>query len=262
MKPQANKKKRPTNKGIRKLIEKLKEKRKAKLRMSEVSFIIDELNGTLLVEDNRHLDADARQYLADNLGAGREMGCARPLIVLPPPAVSSREKAEGVCVRIAGYYHNSLCEGPGRRSSVLFQSCPLKCKGCWVSWLHTEEAGELVPVGLLATELLDPNYERDGVSILGGEPFAQPDGLLALVRELRQNGCRHILCYSGYTFEALCEKGIKQKAISAVLNEIDMLIDGAYIESLAETAGEWTGSGNQRVIDLFATRRRGEIVLF
>lgn len=230
--------------------------------MSEIAFIIDELNGTLLVEDNRHLDATARQYLADNLGAGQETGCARPPVVLPPPVVSQEEKAEGVGVRIAGYYHNSLCEGPGRRSSVLFQSCPLKCKNCWVSWLHPEDAGELVPVTRLAAELLDPEYERDGVSILGGEPFAQPDGLLALVKELRQKGCRHLLCYSGYTFEALCEKATQQKSISGVLNELDILIDGAYIESLADEAGEWTGSGNQRVIDLRATRKRGEIVLF
>ncbi len=230
--------------------------------MSEVLFIIDELNGALLVEDNRHMDAKTRQFLAENLGAGQGTGCARPMVVLPPPVVSREDKAGSICVRIAGFYHNSFCEGPGRRSSVLFQSCPLKCKGCWVTDLHTEDTGELVPVTKLATELLNPRSERDGVSILGGEPFAQPDGLLGLVRELRKQGCKHILCYSGYTFEALCEKGMKQKSIRAVLTEIDMLIDGPFIESLADDAGQWTGSGNQRVIDLVATRRRGEIVLF
>lgn len=230
--------------------------------MAEVSFIIDELTGTLLVEDTAHLGANIREQLTTDLGEKQEMGCARPLVVISPPAVSPKEKVESVCVRIAGYYHNSLCEGPGRRSSVLFQSCPLKCKGCWVTQLHSEDAGELVPVTRLAAELLDPKYERDGVSILGGEPFAQPDGLLALVKELRQKGCRHILCYSGYTYEILCEKGTKQESISAVLNELDILIDGAYVESLADEAGEWTGSGNQRVIDLQATRRRREIVLF
>lgn len=229
--------------------------------MAEVSFIIDELTGTLLVEDTAHLGANIREQLTTHLGEKQEMGCARPLVVLPPPAVSMKEEAKSVCVRINGYYHNSLCEGPGRRSSVLFQSCPLRCKGCWVTHLHSENAGELVPVTRLAAELLDPNYERDGISILGGEPFAQPDGLLALVKELRQKGCRHILCYSGYTYEALCEKATKQQSVSAVLNDIDILIDGAYVESLADEAGEWTGSGNQRVIDLQATRKRGEVVI-
>ena len=231
--------------------------------MPEITFIVDGLHGAVLVEDNRNLSADAVEHLQEHLGKAREIGCARPLEIIKPEPASSEELTENIqSVRIAGYYHNSLCEGPGRRSSVLFQSCPLRCKGCWVTELHPEDAGELVPVPRLAAELLDPNYERDGVSILGGEPFAQPEGLLALVKELRQKGCRHILCYSGYTFEALCEKGIKQKSVSAVLNEMDILIDGAYVESLAETAGEWTGSGNQRVIDLQATRKRGEIVIF
>ena len=102
----------------------------------------------------------------------------------------------------------------------------------------------------LATELLDPGHPREGISILGGEPFAQPDGLLALVLALRSGGCRHILCYSGYTFEALHRQAEWQPAIRAVLDEIDMLIDGPYVATLADGAGAWTGSANQRVLTL------------
>ena len=105
--------------------------------------------------------------------------------------------------------------------------------------------------------LLDPKYERDGVSILGGEPFAQADGLLALVKNLREQGCPHIVCYSGYTLEVLREKAVKQPAIGEVLSEIDILIDGAYVESLSGGAGLWTGSGNQRVIDMRTDTRAG-----
>ncbi len=111
-----------------------------------------------------------------------------------------------------------------------------------------------MPVGTLAEKLLDPRFERDGISILGGEPFAQADGLLALVKELRCRGCEHILCYSGYTLEALMEKAKQQSAIGEVLSDIDMLMDGAFIEALADGAGEWTGSGNQRVINMRETR--------
>src|SRR5262245_11796478 len=159
-------------------------------------------------------------------------------------------------------YHNSLVEGPGRRSSVLLQSCPLQCCGCWVPQLHEEQAGSMVSVERLAEALLDPAFERDGVSILGGEPFAQPEGLWALIQELRARGCAHILCYSGYTYEALRERATRQPGIGAVINEIDLLVDGPYIESQAETAGPWTGSGNQRVIDMRETRRAGKIVLY
>lgn len=230
--------------------------------MPEITIILDDLQGDLAVEDNTSLNAKALSELTKRHGASQEIGCARPLTVLEPPVVSEAERAACVCVRIAGYYHDSLTEGPGRRSSVLFQFCPLRCKGCWVTHLHTENAGSLVPVARLAELLLNPKHQRDGVSILGGEPFAQPDGLLALIGELRQRNCPHIVCYSGYTLETLHEKAAKQSAISRILDEIDVLIDGAYQESLAASAGAWTGSGNQRVIDMNMTRATGKIVLY
>jgi anaerobic ribonucleoside-triphosphate reductase activating protein len=79
----------------------------------------------------------------------------------------------------------------------------LEIAGCITpdSWDATGGFG--VPVARLAAALLDSAHERDGVSILGGEPFQQPEGLLAFIRALRARGCGHILCYSGYTHEAL-----------------------------------------------------------
>ncbi len=230
--------------------------------MTEITLIIDSLSGNILIEDYDRLPPELLDEITTYLGVGQEMGCARPLTMLHPPAVSAEEIATSTCARITGYYHNSLVEGPGRRSSVLFQFCPLACKGCWVPNLHDPNAGSLIPVDLLAEALLDPDFERDGVSILGGEPFAQPDALLALVRELRAQGCLHILCYSGYTYEVLTNWSHRQPAIREVLEEIDMLIDGPYIDSLAESAGPWTGSGNQRVIDLRVTRREGKLILY
>jgi anaerobic ribonucleoside-triphosphate reductase activating protein len=118
------------------------------------------------------------------------------------------------------------------------------------------------PVARIAELLLDSKFERDGVSILGGEPFQQPDALLALVRELRSRGCPHIVCYSGYTLEALRKKAVLQPAVNSILSEIDILIDGAFVESQSSSAGAWTGSGNQRVIEMRATKAAGRIVLY
>lgn len=230
--------------------------------MPELTFIVDDLCGVILVEDNPDLSQTAIEYLRTHLGESQEIGCARPLEIIKPIVASPKNAPENSGVRIAGFYHNSLTEGPGRRSSVLFQFCPLKCKGCWTPQLHSKEAGELVSVEKLAELLLDPEYERDGVTILGGEPFAQPEGLNALVKTLRSKNCPHVVCYSGYTLEVLREKAVKQPAIGEVLNEIDVLIDGAYVESLSSGAGLWTGSGNQRVIDLRATIESGRTVLY
>jgi len=102
----------------------------------------------------------------------------------------------------------------------------------------------------VADALLDPSFERDGVTILGGEPFAQPDALLALVEALRTRGCDHILCYSGFTYDELRRRAQEFPAIGRVLDEIDMLIDGTYVSALADGRGPWTGSANQRVLTL------------
>ena len=230
--------------------------------MREMTIIVDTVQGALTVEDNADLNLDALANLTEQFGAAQPIACARPLEIITPQPASAEELVTEVCVRVNGFYHNSLTEGPGRRSSVLFQFCPLKCKGCYVPHLHDAAGGAMISARRLADLLLDETHERDGVTILGGEPFAQAPGLLALIRELRSKNCPHIVCYSGYTLKALREKAARQPAISGVLDEIDILIDGAYVESFASSAGLWTGSGNQRVIDLQATRASNQVVLY
>lgn len=230
--------------------------------MPEITFIVDDLRGEILVEDNADFRADGLAALQKTLGEAQEVACARPLEVIKPLADSINTAPEDSSVRIAGIYHNSLTEGPGRRSSVLFQYCPLNCKSCYVPQLHSREAGELISVEKLADLLLDAEYKRNGVSLLGGEPFAQAAGLNALVKALRKQNCSHIVCYSGYTLETLREKAVKQPEINEILDNIDILIDGPFIESLAGKAGLWAGSGNQRVIDLAATRKSGRTILY
>jgi anaerobic ribonucleoside-triphosphate reductase activating protein len=229
--------------------------------MPELNITVDALTGAVLVEEPDRLATAVLDSLAALLGPGAEMGCARPLALLAPPAVPEWEAAKSPCVRVAGYVHDSLVEGPGRRTSVFLSGCTLGCPDCWVPDLHPPDSGTLFPVDRLADALMDAAHERDGVSILGGEPFQQPTGLLALVLALRTRGCRHILAYSGYTYERLRRMAERQPAVGAILDEIEVLVDGPYVASLAGGAGSWTGSGNQRVIDLVATRRTGRVVM-
>ena len=94
--------------------------------------------------------------------------------------------------------------------------------------------------------LLDPQGEpRDGVTILGGEPFLQLRGLLALMRSLKQRDL-HITLYTGYRLDDLA--GRNNRTISQILELTDILIDGPFIKELSDNAGEYIGSTNQRVI--------------
>lgn len=83
------------------------------------------------------------------------------------------------------------------------------------------------------------------MTILGGEPFDQPDPVAKLVSSLKRHGL-HITIYSGYTLEALIER--KDPNIDFILTHIDLLIDGPFLTQLRQGAGEYRGSRNQRMI--------------
>jgi anaerobic ribonucleoside-triphosphate reductase activating protein len=226
-----------------------------------VTFTIDAKVGRLLVDAPGHLPPVIRETLEQATRPGEPVACATPPTVFSMPPATPDELASGPCVRIAGYWHDSLIEGPGRRSTAKFQGCPLHCRGCITPESWDPAGGWLVPAGRLADTLLDPSYERDGVTILGGEPFAQSSGLLALAHALRRRGCAHILVYTGYTWGHLRRLAEQQPRVGAILDQVDVLIDGPFVAALADGAGPWTGSGNQRVIDVAATRRLGHLVL-
>lgn len=88
---------------------------------------------------------------------------------------------------------------------------------------------------------------HDGVTILGGEPFDQPQPVAELIFRLRRLGL-HITVYSGYTLENLI--GRKAPSIDYMLTHIDLLIDGPFVKGLSQRAGEYRGSQNQRLIGL------------
>lgn len=214
--------------------------------------ILDSSTGDLLLDDeNQSISQAAQADLTDLLGTATGFGCAlpaNPILKFPDDPLPGT----GPQIRVGGYWHNSHVEGPGRRSVVRMQGCPIRCHGCWVPETWAALGGKSVGVDIVAEALLDPNYERDGVTILGGEPFAQPLALAMLIGELRalQPGL-HITVYSGYTLEYL------QSQSYAALEDIDVLIDGAFVQSKQSTAGPYTGSGNQRVHVLGRESYRG-----
>lgn len=87
--------------------------------------------------------------------------------------------------------------------------------------------------------------EHDGVTILGGEPFDQPDSVAELVSRLKHHGI-HTVVYSGYMIEQLILR--KLPAIDYILTNVDLLIDGPFVSEMREGAGEYRGSRNQQLI--------------
>lgn len=209
--------------------------------MTELTWTIDPATGNLVVEGLTVEEASA--LAGDLLSRARELNCARPLQAIMPP-IGERS---GPTVRIARVYHGSVVDGPGRRSVAQFQGCPIRCDLCHVTETHSLSGGMSVPVRSVAHELLSAAGEpRDGVTISGGEPFAQLDALLEVLTSLKA-GDVHTTVYSGYTIEALAARS--RPEVRGALDLIDLLIDGPYVHALAKGAGEWRGSRNQRLIE-------------
>lgn len=86
---------------------------------------------------------------------------------------------------------------------------------------------------------------RDGVTVCGGEPFAQVQGLVTLLERLKSRAI-HTVVYSGYTLGALANRSEPEVRSAVML--MDILIDGPFVASLARGAGDWRGSRNQHII--------------
>ncbi len=164
-----------------------------------------------------------------------------------------------VMLRLAGVIRESIVDGPGIRFTVFCQGCPHCCPGCHNEATHDFSGGYDCDIERIVTEV-DKNPLLSGVTFSGGEPFCQPEAFLALARELRKRPKLNLIAYSGYTYEELTELGKENPAVSALLENLDYLVDGRFIMAQRDLTLEFRGSKNQRFIDLAATREAGRVI--
>lgn len=160
----------------------------------------------------------------------------------------------GVMVRVGAFVERTLVDGPGERTSVYFQGCPIRCVGCQSPHLFEATGGTEMHIGEVASRLIATNLP---VSILGGEPFAQPYQLALLVRLLAIAGVE-VAVYSGYTWEQLERMSRDEVAIADVLLHADTLVEGPFQHWNMSSYDQWRGSSNQRPVNLAAMRATGK----
>lgn len=137
-------------------------------------------------------------------------------------------------------------EGPGKRFAVWFQGCPLRCPGCCNPEFLPFHGGQSWTIDELGKVLRQAQAEHDieGITLLGGEPFAHARAAAALARVARQLGLS-VMAFSGYTIEQLQTQN--DPAVTELLGLCDILVDGPYDRSQPETVRRWIGSANQRI---------------
>ena len=163
-----------------------------------------------------------------------------------------------VTVRLSGIVSESVVDGVGFRMSIFTQGCKHNCKGCQNPQTHSLDGGELVDLKFILDEV-DKDPLLDGVPLSGGEPFLQPGPLALLCEQLHKRGL-NVWCYSGYTYEELTETSKTDEDVKALLNGIDVLVDGRFVLDLLDLRLKFRGSSNQRILDMNKTRRAGSPV--
>lgn len=151
---------------------------------------------------------------------------------------------------------DTTVDGPGFRTAVYAAGCPNRCPGC-----HNPESWDIDHGHRMSTEeilkivLADPFAD---VTFSGGDPMFQPEGFAQLAHDIKQRSRKNIWCYTGYTFEdLLCNQKQAQ-----LLKYIDVLVDGKFEEKLRDEELCFRGSSNQRLIDVQASLKRNETVLY
>ena len=134
--------------------------------------------------------------------------------------------------------------GYGSRIVIWTIGCERRCRGCSNPELQAFDNSKDVSINTILDIILFYKDKIDGVTITGGEPFLQKDSLSILVKELKSNGIEDILVYTGNTLNEL--KDMKDRKIDETLKNIDVLVDGQYIEELNDNKGI-RGSSNQKV---------------
>jgi len=217
----------------------------------EVVFVLEPDVGRVTVEISQ-VPAHEVDELTQDLGNRVNLNCAKPsersqpnLPILQHQATPIQAESDQFSIWLYRLYHNSVVDGPGRRSVIQTAGCSIRCVGCHVPQTHEERNGKLVSISSIVEEIVANRDEHDGMTILGGEPFDQAASVAELVSRLKRYGF-HITIYSGYTIEGLI--GRKNPNIDYIITHIDLLIDGPFIPQLGGGAGEYRGSRNQRFI--------------
>ena len=161
-----------------------------------------------------------------------------------------------------------VANGEGMRVSVFVSGCRNHCKGCFQPQTWDFNYGrEYTPeIEQFIIDELSKSY-YDGITILGGDPM-EPENqepVLRLLRRIKKElSDKNVWVYTGYVYDRDLVPGGKRfvdGVTRELLESIDILIDGLFVEELKNLMLNFRGSGNQRIIKMKETLETGKVVL-
>jgi len=161
-------------------------------------------------------------------------------------------------MRIAGLTQDSTVDGPGLRFTTFVQGCKLHCKGCHNPGTWDMDGGIEMSTGEVIAEMRR-NPLTDGLTLSGGEPFLQAGGCAEIAKAAREDGL-NVWAYTGFKFEDLLALAETDADVMALLELIDVLVDGRFNIKKRTFERLWRGSRNQRLIDVQESLKAGTAV--
>lgn len=163
---------------------------------------------------------------------------------------------------IADYKPFNMVDGEGVRCSLYVSGCLFNCPGCY------NRVAQNFHYGKPYTQQLEDQIIQDlsqsyvqGLTLLGGEPFLNTQVCLKLVRRVRKEFGheKDIWSWSGYTWEELMQESADKLAL---LNYLDILVDGRFLEAKKDLTLQFRGSSNQRIIDVPKSLAQKQVVIW
>ena len=142
-------------------------------------------------------------------------------------------------LRLGHRLDRSEIYGPGIRSVFWTQGCNLACKGCWNTQYWPSRGGEEISVSAILSQL-EELKDIEGITLLGGEPFQQPQACLELIQGCKEIGLS-VFIYTGY------EPSEFDEVMQSCFDLCDIAVTGRYVQELRDTTLRWRGSINQQV---------------
>lgn len=145
-------------------------------------------------------------------------------------------------LRLHSFLPYSRANGPGTRAVVWTQGCSLACRGCFNPETHASNGGEEIDVADLVARIRALGDRISGVTISGGEPLQQADGLLPLVKKLRDESKLSLILFTGFSWHEILRMPFHEELIASV----DVLVAGRY-DARQRIARGLRGSANKTV---------------
>ncbi len=151
-----------------------------------------------------------------------------------------------------------VANGPGIRTTFFLTGCDRNCPNCfntdYMDFNYGKKWDEDAEKEVISYLKLK---EVEGLTVLGGEPFENPMGLLKALKNIRKEIDKTIWVYTGFVFEDLMNIKIARE----ILEEIDVLVDGEFIEALKDLKLKFRGSSNQRIIDVKKSLQNNKVII-